>query len=335
MVTALCRQVLEDAVLAEDAAQEAVLQAMLGLERLRGPERFGAWFAGIGLNVSRQWRRQRRRDAWVVEGPVDAIGHATARAPGLHLPGPDEVAEAAEVSERVRRAVASLPPGQRRAVVLFYLSGLTHQEVAASLGIGVGAVKARLHKSRAALERRLRDLREGEESMETTSDRVSVRLTDVRRGPAEEDRPARYVALLEEAGGDRSLQIWIGTNEGTALAMNLERVEGPRPLTYQFMASALSSAGATLREVRIERLVDQTFYAVAVIEGAGGTREVDARPSDAMNLALLVEAPIRVDAEVFRALDERGPSADCPTGEELLRALPESARDIAASRPMG
>jgi bifunctional DNase/RNase len=219
-------------------------------------------------------------------------------------------------------------------VVLFYLSGLTHREVAASLGIGVGAVKARLHKSRAALERRLRDLGEGEGAMETTSDRVPVRLTDVRRGPAEEERPARYVALLEEAEGDRSLEIWIGANEGTALAMNLERVEGPRPLTYQFMASALSSAGASLREVRIERLVDQTFYAVAVIDGPGGTREVDARPSDAMNLALLVEAPIRVDAEVFRALEERGPSADCPTGDDLLRALPESARDIAASRPM-
>jgi RNA polymerase sigma factor (sigma-70 family) len=334
MVAALCRQVLDDPLLVEDATQETILQAMLGLDRLRDPERFGAWLAGIGLNVSRRWRRQRRRSRLVLEGPVRETEYGAAPAFGTQPPAPDEVAEAAEVADRVRRAVASLPPGQRRAVVLFYLSGLTHREVAASLGIEVGAVKARLHRSRAALERRLRDLRGEEAMVEKRSDVVPVRLTDVRRGPAEEDRAGRYVALLEEVDGDRSLQIWIGANEGTALAMNLENVECPRPLTYQFMASALSSTGAGLREVRIERLVDQTFYAVAVIDGPGGRREVDARPSDAMNLALLVDAPIRVATAVFRALDERGPSPDCPTGEELLRALPEGAHDIAASQPV-
>jgi DNA-directed RNA polymerase specialized sigma24 family protein len=64
MLVGLCRRVLGDRGLAEDAAQEAVLQAMVGLGRLEQPERFGAWLGGIGLNVCRRWRRDRVREDW-------------------------------------------------------------------------------------------------------------------------------------------------------------------------------------------------------------------------------------------------------------------------------
>ena len=64
MVVGVCRRVLGDPGLAEDAAQEAVLLAMVSLERLERPERFGAWLGGIGLNVCRRWRRDQAREAW-------------------------------------------------------------------------------------------------------------------------------------------------------------------------------------------------------------------------------------------------------------------------------
>src|SRR6266508_5075560 len=64
MLVALCRRALGDDGLAEDAAQEAALQAMLGLDRLARPERFGAWLGGIGLNVCRRWQRERAREGW-------------------------------------------------------------------------------------------------------------------------------------------------------------------------------------------------------------------------------------------------------------------------------
>src|SRR5687767_6747044 len=64
LVVAVCTRALGDADLAEDAAQEAALQAMLDLGRLRRPERFGPWLAGIGLNVCRRWRRASQRQGW-------------------------------------------------------------------------------------------------------------------------------------------------------------------------------------------------------------------------------------------------------------------------------
>ena len=66
MLVGLCRRMLGDGRLAEDAAQEAVLQAMVGLDGLERPERFGAWLVGIGLNVCRRWRRDQagRRGRW-------------------------------------------------------------------------------------------------------------------------------------------------------------------------------------------------------------------------------------------------------------------------------
>ena len=126
--------------LAEEAAQEAVLQALLGLGRLRDPERFGAWLVGIGLNVGRHLRRLRPVVPLVPEPGSD----------------PQELAEAAELVARVRAAVAALPAGQRRAVTLFYLAGLSQREVAAVLGVGESAVKMRhfraLERLRALLE---------------------------------------------------------------------------------------------------------------------------------------------------------------------------------------
>jgi bifunctional DNase/RNase len=91
------------------------------------------------------------------------------------------------------------------------------------------------------------------------------------------------------------LLIWIGPFEGTALAMSLQGAELPRPGSFQFTAALLAAAGGALQEVRVTRLVEGTFYAEAVVDGAAGRGGVDARPSDALTLALLTGAPIRVD----------------------------------------
>ncbi len=295
MLVALCRRALGDDGLAEDAAQEAALQAMLGLDRLRRPERFGAWLGGIGLNVCRRWQRERAREGWSL----------AALTGGRSVPDgtPAEAAEAADAARRVRRAVGRLPAGQRAAVALFYLAGLAHREVAATLGIGIGAVKTRLHKGRAALRDELAAWwKEDGMAAGTTTGPVAMRVTEVRRQPASGDHPEKTAILLDEEAGERRLCIWVGEFEATQIAFALEGTELPRPMAYQFMSALLEAAGARLAEARVTRLDDGTFYAVAVVDGPGGRREIDARPSDALNLALLTGSPIQVDPEALEAV---------------------------------
>jgi bifunctional DNase/RNase len=110
--------------------------------------------------------------------------------------------------------------------------------------------------------------------------------------PAEPGEP-RYFIMLTETGGDRRMRIGVGRAEATALALSLTGVEFPRPQTYQFTAALLAASGARLREVQITSLTDDVFYAQAVL--ASGT-VVDARPSDALNLAAISDAPVYVAA---------------------------------------
>jgi hypothetical protein len=110
--------------------------------------------------------------------------------------------------------------------------------------------------------------------------------------------------LLAEEAGERRLCIWVGGFEALQVALALEGTELVRPMAYQFMTSLLAATGGRLAEARVTRLEDGTFYGLAVVEGPSGTSEIDARPSDLLNLALLTGAPIRVDPEVLAEASE-------------------------------
>jgi RNA polymerase sigma factor (sigma-70 family) len=475
LALSICRRVLADHELIDDALQEAALQAMLGLDRLRAPDRFGAWFGGIALHVCHRLIRQQHSNAWL---SLDDLAGGRA--------APDEADPASVVAERdvlarIRAALVSLPRGQRAAAALVYLGGFTHAEVADILGIRPGAVKARLHKARAHLRpqlltmwedtltdakdsdqpnplparaadvrrtadgvywvtvREARGLREMEmpianraiaglaqalavalerqrlpdwlfegvvraraetalvapergnadrlvdgqltgvrlvqqdgqlsalleivrqepESSETTevpeepvhavlrsvvtgaplrvderllqqSDRsasgpgsvgastladeiltrwqrwrdagpewVSVRVADI--FVVNPDTPhVRHVVLLQDqADSTRFLRIWVGQSEGAALAALIAGAEMPRPLSIVTMGRLLSAAGGKVSEVRINRLLDQSYYAEIVVIGPNGEQVLDARPSDALGVAFQMRAPVVVAASVL------------------------------------
>lgn len=108
------------------------------------------------------------------------------------------------------------------------------------------------------------------------------------------------IVLLKEKSGDRYLPIWVGAVEATAIAYAQQGVVPPRPLTHDLMRDLLDALGATVEQVRITGLEDGVYYAVIAFEGG---LEVQARPSDAIALALRAEVPI-VGAEAV--LDEAG-----------------------------
>jgi RNA polymerase sigma-70 factor (ECF subfamily) len=148
MVLSLCARALGDADAARDVTQEAAVAALLGLGRLRNADRFGAWLAGIGLNLCRRLLRDRD---WAVFSLDALLERQAISEPPDDGAGPAEAVLAGELARRVRAAVTGLPAGQRQAAEAYYLSGLTQAEAAGQLGIPAGAVKTRLHKARTAL----------------------------------------------------------------------------------------------------------------------------------------------------------------------------------------
>ena len=287
-----CRRALGDSDLAGDAAQQATLTAMLGLERLRDEERFGSWLIGIGLNVCRTLLRSRARQARDLEAlPDDSPAEGD----------PAAAAEVAEVEACVRAAIAGLPRGQQEAVALFYLAGLTQAEIAERLGTAPGAVKTRLHKARRSLRASLNELRKEYLPMPTeTAALVPMHVADLRRTGGAGLDAACNIVFLEDDGGSHRLPIWIGAAEAIAMAVALEEVELPRPWTHQLTSTLLQAAGGTLREVRIVALTDSVFYAQIIL---GDGAEVDARPSDALTLAVHLGAPIYVAQAVLDRAD--------------------------------
>ena len=123
-------------------------------------------------------------------------------------------------------------------------------------------------------------------------------------------RTGQHAVLLEEEGGERVLPMWIGQPESEALALALSGRTASRPLTSDLTARLLQAGGLRVERVVVEGLRDFTFYATVVVAGGGESREADARPSDAFNLAIRVDAPVFVATEL---IDQAGaPAAHLP-----------------------
>jgi bifunctional DNase/RNase len=105
---------------------------------------------------------------------------------------------------------------------------------------------------------------------------------------------SRHVVILKEVDRDRYLPIWIGPWEASAIAMKLQGLTPERPLTHDLFATTLEELGARIDRVVISELADETFHARILLQRDGRTIEVDARPSDA--LALAVRSGVRIFA---------------------------------------
>jgi RNA polymerase sigma factor (sigma-70 family) len=337
-VRALARRILGSREEGEDVAQEALLRAYLGIGDLRDPRRFGSWLCGIAVNLSKMRLRQ-RRDRLVAE-PRD---RAT-----------DAAAEAREALNAVQEALVVLPPHERRTVLMYYLEGLSCEEIAGLLGEPAGTVRVRLHRARQRLRARLAPFApQVQRRRKEIAGMVEVQVEDVvvrvlsERGDDETPRLANErlrIVLLRERGGERALPIWVGPPEGDAIAYQLGGEAAPRPLTADLMARLVAVAGATIERVVVNSLREKTFYGTIVVSAGGTSHELDARPSDALNLALRVGAPIFVEDAVMdssagelpavldRDVDERlSYETEEPTewqslSTELVRTLWEAPR---------
>jgi len=123
------------------------------------------------------------------------------------------------------------------------------------------------------------------------------------------------VVILKEKMADRYLPIWIGPAEADAIAVKLQGVEVPRPLTHDLLYSVIDVLGATIDSVIVNDLKNDTFYAKVVLKIDGSQMEVDSRPSDALALAVRAEVPVYAEENV---IDKAGILLDKETGKPLI-----------------
>jgi uncharacterized protein len=209
-------------------------------------------------------------------------------------------------------AMATLPAEPQQAVRRHDLDGLLMRVVGLLAGVLVGTVKGRLHRARLRWEvarsmaggpASIPDLGEEVAMVEVTVDDIIVRAPKgavaTWAGPQDYNLDPRCVVLLKERAAGRILPMWVGRFEASALALQLRAISTPRPMTHDLTARLLEVVGARVEQVTVKSLHENTFYATIGVRVGGRVHDVDARPSDAITLALRMNAPIFVAPELF------------------------------------
>ena len=129
------------------------------------------------------------------------------------------------------------------------------------------------------------------------------------------------IIILKNPDGKTVLPIWVGIFEANAIAMQLEEVVSPRPMTHDLLKNVIEGLQASVDQIVITDLKDNTFFAVIHLQRGGERFTIDARPSDAMALALRTSAPIFVEAQVLDKSEGSGADGESDQTERLRRWL--------------
>jgi RNA polymerase sigma-70 factor (ECF subfamily) len=316
MVRARARRLGPDPSDVDDIVQDSFLQAFIALDRLRDPDRFAGWLAGIVLNVCR--RLQRRAPVTLLPDwpeplhPVSADG----------LP----CAEDLDRAGALRAAVASLPAGQRQAVTLHYYADLPPGQIAES----AGAARASLHKARLRLRAYLTEHRPDLVPVRRTH-MTTVRIARTERrippGPVPIRFPSHVVMLADDAGR-RVLPIWVAADDGIRLSRLVEQSSPDHERTLEartvdeLTARLLRAAGASVTGVDLDELGPEVAAARITLASPAGTRHVTARLAEGLAVAIAAGAPVRVSDPIMDRL--------AVPGDERPLQLPAPAAALAA-----
>ena len=310
----------------DDIVQESFLQAFIALDRLRDPDRFAGWLGGIVLNVCRGL--QRRAPVTLLADWPEPVHPAAAEG----LPSAEDLDRAAAL----RAAVADLPAGQRRAVVLHYYADLPPGQIAES----AGAARASLHKARLRLRAYITEHRpdlvpSGRTHMTTV--RIARAEDLIPPGQPLPIRAFTHVIVLADDAGGRELPIWLPGSDGHRIAGLLDRPAGSAAQAEaraarnadELTGPLLRAAGASVTRVDIDELGPDVTAARIAVAAATGTRHVTARLAEGLAIAVATGAPLRVAEPVMDRLAAAARDPARPgSGRSALSCLP-AARQAA------
>ena len=129
------------------------------------------------------------------------------------------------------------------------------------------------------------------------------------------------IVVLKDPAGDAVLPIWVGIYEANAIALEIEKVATPRPMTHDLIKNVLTGLETKVHKVVVTELRDDTFFAVIWMERNGSVISVDSRPSDALAVAMRLDCPIYVEDEVLKSSKLAATVSDKVSNEELRKML--------------
>lgn len=129
------------------------------------------------------------------------------------------------------------------------------------------------------------------------------------------------IVILKDVAGDSVLPIWVGIYEANAIALEIEKVSTPRPMTHDLLKNVLTGLDTAVHKVVVTELREDTFFAVIWLERDGRVISIDSRPSDALALALRVDCPIFVEDDVLKSSKLASSVSDRVSSEELRKWL--------------
>ncbi|MEM9831033.1 MAG: bifunctional nuclease domain-containing protein [Bacteroidota bacterium] len=277
------KSILDDETLAQDITQISLLQAYRSLDKLQTPSRFKFWLFGIVRNISYNYIRQKRQslisldDLLPVQENIDK--------------------ESSKLNELIISAIQSLDKSYRDVILAYYYDGLAQAEIAAQYQLTISTVKVRLHRARQQLKQKLATHKDlfyyyQKPIKKMTMRKMTIADLYVRKG-------GDATLLLQTEDGEYFLPIIIGMLEADAIFLGLEDFERGRPFTHDLTAAIITTAQITLVNVCIYKIANGVFIADLTIKRGEEELKIDARPSDAIALAVRFNASILVTDEVL------------------------------------
>jgi RNA polymerase sigma factor (sigma-70 family) len=288
----------------DDVVQEAFLQAFVALDRLRDPSRFAGWLGGIVLNICRTLRRH---------APVTLVGDWPER---LHPTSTDGLPSADELdrADALSRAVADLPPGQRRAITLFYYADVPASQIAGT----TGAAKTSLHKARGRLREYITAHRPDLVPASRRTSMIAVRMAHAEPWPGRQPDGnmslSHVVVVLADDDGHRALPIRLPARDSSFWRLLSPPEEpgeqdpgeqNPEEWPERMTGRLLAAAGITVTTVSIIELGPDVIAArVEFIAPAGTRRHVTTRLADGLAFAVITAAQLQVADPLMGRLAE-------------------------------
>jgi RNA polymerase sigma factor (sigma-70 family) len=292
----LAIRMLDHEDIALEMVQEALLQAFLSIRNLRDTERFKSWLYGIVVNLCRNYLRKEQGhgiQAGEFSEEMQYNGGSTSS------DDPQVLFDKMDDHHQFLLLIERLKPIYRRVILLHYFSHLHIAEIVEWEGVSLETVKVRLHRARGMLREQLIHLYPEMGQRIVPEDRRKtmplVKVIDLVKLENDEG----YILLLMDESSARILPIWIGKFEGLSIAVGIEKLKMPRPLTYNLVSSLMDILDAELIEVRVEGLKEDTFLGTMVIRKGEQLVELDGRPSDLIALAVHKDVPIYAGEELM------------------------------------